>query len=248
MDTDRDLRARFAALRRADRATTPDFTAVVGRSRAIRRCASSTRSRRRSKPSSPSYARGDCRLRFIGVPKQTITVDLDLTADESKQLNAILQRGSKPLALDDVCTAAAEEYVRMILGQRVFGRFSDIQEYRLLLLIRCALGGVLPSERLVASLFQITDTRARSLIAAVLAKYQYELEKPLKQSLKDVLNKAQKKKDADEFVIQLDDSMLKLLQARLRALGKTYPAIRKTDNVGEYAIAPSARTDLLKDL
>lgn len=176
-----------------------------------------------------------------------VTIQFDLSADESKLLSAILGRGPKPLAIENVCAAAAEEYVRMILGQRVFGRASDMQEYRLFLLIQHALGGVLPSERLVASLFQITETRAKSLIAAVLAKYQYELEKPLRQSLKDILNKAQKQPDADEFVIQLDDSMLRLLQTRLRALG-TYPVIKRTDNVGEYLIAPSARRDLLKDL
>lgn len=178
---------------------------------------------------------------------RTIKFDLDLTADESKLLTTILQRAPKPLALEDVCAAASEEYVRMILGQRVFGRASDIQEYRLFLLIKCALGGVLPSERLVASLFQLTESRARSLLAAVLAKYQYDLDKPLRQSLKDILTRAQKQPDADEFVIQLDDSMLKLLQTRLKALG-TYPVIKKTDNVGEYLIAPSARRDLLKDL
>ena len=181
------------------------------------------------------------------MPKQTIKFDLDLTADESKLLTAILGKGPRSLAIEDVCAAASEEYVRMILGQRVFGRAGDIQEYRLFLLIKHALGGVLPSERLVASMFQLTETRAKSLIAAVLAKYQYDLEKPLRQSLKDVLNKAQQQKGADELVIQLDDSMLKLLQTRLRALG-TYPVIKKTDNVGEYLIAPSARRDLLKDL
>jgi hypothetical protein len=120
------------------------------------------------------------------VPKQTIKFDLDLSADESKLLSAILGRGPKPLAIEDVCV------------------------------IKCQI-----------------SVRSRQAIATV---------------AQDILTKAQKQQDADEFAIQLDESMLRLLQTRLKALGGTYPVIKKTDNVGEYLIAPSARRDLLKDL
>jgi hypothetical protein len=61
--------------------------------------------------------------------------------------------GTLRVAVDDLrehleahANAAVEEYVRMFLGQRVYTRGSDIREYRLLLLIRHALGGRIPSE------------------------------------------------------------------------------------------------------
>src|ERR1039458_7388469 len=107
----------------------------------------------------------------------TISVTPHLTSVERDQLAQILACEVSELdqVLSSYGSAALEEYVRMILGQRVFTRGSDILEHRLLLLVKEAFGGRIPDEQRVSALFQLSSTGSRSLIRAVLAKYQYEL-------------------------------------------------------------------------
>lgn len=62
----------------------------------------------------------------------------------------------------------------MFIGQRVFTRGRDIQEYRLFLLIRGPFGNTIPDDQMVCDLFQ-TTTQSRALVRSVMSKYQYEL-------------------------------------------------------------------------
>jgi hypothetical protein len=81
--------------------------------------------------------------------------------------------------------AAAEEYIRMILGQRVFTRGQDIREYRLYLLVKHVFAGKLPTEQQICSLFQTTTTQSRALLRAVMSKYQYELQEAIYDTLRE---------------------------------------------------------------
>ncbi|HYM60686.1 MAG TPA: hypothetical protein VEZ11_07320, partial [Thermoanaerobaculia bacterium] len=114
-----------------------------------------------------------------------ITVDLDLSDPETKQLAGTLGCSVKdlPAKLSDSCSAAAEEYARMFLGQKVFTRGSDIQEYRLFLLIRHAFGGSIPDEQHISDLFQTTASQSGSLIRSVMSKFQYELRQVIDATL-----------------------------------------------------------------
>jgi hypothetical protein len=100
-----------------------------------------------------------------------------LSPRERQQLAAALGCSTTAVAgeLRKYENAAAEEYVRMILGQRVFTRGQDMREWRLVLIIRHVFGGQLPSERTISNLFQTSTGQSRSLLRAVMAKYQYEL-------------------------------------------------------------------------
>jgi hypothetical protein len=77
-----------------------------------------------------------------------ISVSVELTAEEKKQLAAILGTTASNLdaALKPFAKAALEEYVRMFLGQRVFTRGSDAREFRLLLLIKHAFDNRFPDD------------------------------------------------------------------------------------------------------
>jgi hypothetical protein len=92
-----------------------------------------------------------------------IEFNIDINGDEAKQLAGILKSSASGLnaSLVPYASAAAQEYVGMILGQKVFTRGSDIMEYRLFLLIRTAFGNKLPDEQRVCDLFQCT-LRCRS--------------------------------------------------------------------------------------
>jgi hypothetical protein len=117
---------------------------------------------------------------------------MHLTDGERAQLAATF--GCAPDELDARISlytdAAREEYLRMVLGQRVFTRGQDIREYRLLLLIQHVFGGRLPSEAQVCAIFQTTTTQSRTLLRSVLAKFQYDLQEVTVNTLRDVLANA----------------------------------------------------------
>jgi hypothetical protein len=125
----------------------------------------------------------------------TVNFDFEMSEEEERLLRNILgdidpQKTFEEI-LSDFSKASFEEYYRMFLGQKVFTRGSDFQEYRLFLIIKRALENDIPSEELVSSLFQLTASQSRSLIRSVLSKYQYELHDALKNTLVKVLQNAQ---------------------------------------------------------
>lgn len=125
----------------------------------------------------------------------TVNFDFELSEEDERLLRNILseidpQRNFEEI-LSDFGKASFEEYYRMFLGQKVFTRGSDFQEYRLFLIIKRALENDIANEELVSSLFQLTASQSRSLIRSVLSKYQYELHDALNNTLIKVLQDAQ---------------------------------------------------------
>lgn len=82
-------------------------------------------------------------------------IEIPLSDLEESQLAMILGANPEELQvkLESVAKAAIQEYIRMFLGQKVFTRGSDFQEYRLYLLIRELFGNLVPSEQQVCALF-----------------------------------------------------------------------------------------------
>ena len=125
----------------------------------------------------------------------TVNFDFELAEEDERLLRNILcdidlQRTFDEI-LSDFGKASFEEYYRMFLGQKVFTRGSDFQEYRLFLIIKRALDNGIANEELVSNLFQLTSSQSRSLIRSVLSKYQYELHDAIKNTFIKVLQNAQ---------------------------------------------------------
>lgn len=125
----------------------------------------------------------------------TLNFDLELSEEEERLLRNILGDIDPQKTFDEILSdfgkASFEEYYRMFLGQKVFTRGSDFQEYRLFLIIKRALENDIANEELVSSLFQLTASQSRSLIRSVLSKYQYELHDAIENTLIKVLQNAQ---------------------------------------------------------
>lgn len=85
-------------------------------------------------------------------------------------------------------TAAFQEYIDMISGEKVFSRASDIREYRLFLLIKHVFEGEIPTERKVAELFQIKQSEARTMLRNVEAKYRRQLQTLFNDYLKKIVD------------------------------------------------------------
>jgi hypothetical protein len=177
-----------------------------------------------------------------------IEIQLPLTSIEKDQLAAILDTDSHGLdqAFVGYATAAAEEYARMILGQRVFTRGSDLREYRLLLLIKHVFPNNLPDDQTVSDLFQTTLSESRSLSKSVTAKFQYDLAGAKEATLKRVLAAAQQ--NGNEWLLTINSrTLVEQLNRDLAQMGAQLPPIRVKENTVSTFVAAASSYDKLKE-
>ncbi|GAA4748469.1 hypothetical protein GCM10023350_36750 [Nocardioides endophyticus] len=163
---------------------------------------------------------------------------MDLDKDERAQLAGTLGCTEADLdsELQSFFDAAQEEYVRMMLGQRVYTRGSDIREYRLLLLIKHAFKK-LPSEQQISGLFQTSAIQSRSLLRSVMSKYQYELQAIIRDSLSQLLTAATGPADGDKVVIVEAENFVEALNREIAAIdGRLQPVTRQASTTAAYVI------------
>ena len=173
-----------------------------------------------------------------------ITATLTLTPTEEAEIAAILGCNVADLSnrLNDCAKASIKEYLAMFRGQKVFKRGSDMLEYRLLLLIETAFAGVIPEERAVSSLFQTTLTESRSLIRAVISKYQYQLRTHVERTLGAYLNAAIRQNNAQDYAVVINSHNVvdELNKALADIDGSLSPVAKKKGSVSTFEIAPSS--------
>jgi hypothetical protein len=173
-----------------------------------------------------------------------ITARLDLDADDGVELAKILSctNAELPTRLEHFASAAIHEYVSMFLGQKVFRRGSDINEFRLFLLITKALDNRIPDEQLVCRLFQTSATESRALIRAVMSKYQYLLRDAVDSSMRQIIDAA--KQDHEDGPYEVVVNCLNVIDELNRALAEIDGTLRtiskKRGSVSTYEIAPSS--------
>jgi hypothetical protein len=171
-----------------------------------------------------------------------VSFEADLSEPDRLQLAGILNTDLAHLdeLLAPYAQAALTEYVRMILGQRIFRRGDEILEYRLLLMIKSIFGGLLPEEQQVSALFQRSPTQSRSLIRAVCSKYQYDLSQEIAASMRAALESVEDDPAGWSFntnSIHIVESMnlyLQLIEGSMQAVTK----VRGT--VSNYLLVPSS--------
>lgn len=177
---------------------------------------------------------------------------MKLTAEERKQLAATFGCETPKLTkeIGKYAIAAQEEYLRMILGQRVFTRGQDILEYRLYLFIKNVFDGRLPSEQRISSLFQTTTTQSRGLLRAVMSKYQYELQDAIRGTLREVLDTAQGDPNSDDHLITVDsENIIEALNRQIIAIDGSLRQVGKLRNsASTYVIADDSYTQLVEHL
>lgn len=173
-----------------------------------------------------------------------LTTTVNFTPEEEAEIAAILGCSAANLSgkLNSYVHASFKEYLTMIRGQKVFKRGSDMLEYRLFLLIESAFDGMVPDERTVSSLFQTTLTESRSLIRAVISKYQYQLRTYIDATLQQILNAANRLNATHDYtvVINSQNTVDELNKALADLDGSLTPVTKKRGSVSTYEIAPSS--------
>lgn len=172
-----------------------------------------------------------------------IQVEIQLEQNESKQLAGIIN--IKPNQLDkgfeSFARAAIQEYAQMFLGKKVFTRGSDMREFRLFLLIREAFGNKIPNEQKVCDLFQCSTTQARSLIRAVMSKYQYDLHDAIQATLKETVQSVQLNGGGALTVIINSENLVDALNRDLASIDGSLPQVAKKKNtVSTYELQNSS--------
>lgn len=178
-----------------------------------------------------------------------IVSELKLKDDEAEQLAGILgiKLGELESAFGFFAAAAVEEYVRMFLGQKVFTRGSDMREYRLFLLIRNAFGNSIPDEQMICALFQCTQSQSRSLLRAVMSKYQYELSSAIATSLKRAVESVHKDGNGTWVVTVKSENIIAELNKELASIdGGQDEVIRLAGKLATYELQPAAYAALCK--
>lgn len=174
---------------------------------------------------------------------------MSLSRAEKAQLADTLGCGVRELAteLRNYNAAAAEEYARMMLGQRVFTRGSDMREYRLFLLITHAFGAM-PDERTISALFQTTTTQSRGLLRAVMSKYQYELQAAIRRTLETQLRgAAPDPNDPDIWNITIDsENVIEALNREIASIDGTLPQISRVRGTVSTFEIPNSSYEQLK--
>jgi hypothetical protein len=180
-----------------------------------------------------------------GVVVEISTV-VNLQSEEEVEIAAILGCNTIELnnKLNVLIGAAFEEYLTMLRGQKVLKRGSDILEYRLFLLIKTTFNGTIPDEQIVSNLFQTTHTESRSLIRAVLSKYQYQLRSFIDNTMRIALKSAtfveQEKKQFYSVVINSQNIIYGLNRLLAELDGSLPPVIKKKGSVSTYEIKSSS--------
>jgi len=178
------------------------------------------------------------------MPELTIETKIILSDSEVVELAKIIGCSKSELenSLKQYSATALTELVTMFLGQKVFSRGSDMLEYRLYLLIKNVCSGLIPDEQRVCRLFQMTSTTSRSLIRAVMSKYQYLLKTEIDDTLKMLIESVDVEDDNDDLSVgihnlNLVDEFNKLL---IQIDSSLPPVKKKRGSVAVYTIKPSS--------
>jgi hypothetical protein len=173
-----------------------------------------------------------------------LSVNIQLTEEDQVELSRILECEVADLAdtLSPYASAGVEEIVTMFLGQKVFSRGTDMREYRLYLLIKHAFSNRIPNEQSVCKLFQSTSSGSRSLIRAVMSKYQYLLKDAIDDTLKDRLNATEVDEDNDLLTIAIYNlNLVDELNRVLAEIDSSLPPVqKKRGSVSTYEIKLSS--------
>lgn len=173
-----------------------------------------------------------------------INTKIELSGEDQQELTRILDCSvdGLPDALSAYSAAALTEYVSMFLGQKIFRRGSDINEYRLFLLITTVFGNIIPDEQEVCRLFQTSATESRALIRAVMSKFQYQLRDATDNSICKALDSSQKEGETGPYVVTINSqNVVEELNRALATIDGSLQQIKKRrGSVSTFEISPSA--------
>lgn len=153
-------------------------------------------------------------------------------------------------AIEKVAYAALKEYKEMFLGMGLPSRADEIQQHRLFHLIKCYFKRKLPTEAEISAMFQLTQSRSRSLLRLVMTRFHYDLEQEIRNSLKETVKQANLDEESKEYrVIIQSDNILEELNRIIAMEAPKLDPVSKVRNMSRtYAISLDSYATLCKHL
>jgi hypothetical protein len=175
-----------------------------------------------------------------------------LTENEKNKLMKLLgcENDDEKFAIDitKIAQASLCEYKDMLLGMGMPTRADEIRQYRLLHLIKNYFIDRLPSEAEVSSMFQLTQSKSKSLIQNAITRFRYQLENEIRNTLINNLKQAEFDKDANEYHLVIQSgNVLEELNRIIATIAPELDPIRKIRNMSRsYSISEDS-FDKLKE-
>lgn len=175
-----------------------------------------------------------------------------IKADEIERLENLFQTSNNTEfseAIKKVVFAALTEYKEMFLGMSLPSRADEIRQHRLFYLIENYYVDRIPSESEVSSMFQLTQTRSKSLIRAVMTRFHYQLESQILDTLKkEIENKIEGEDDTYQLVIK-SDIVVEELNLIIDRVAPSLDRIKRVQNSARtYSISKRSYDKIHHDL
>ncbi len=143
-----------------------------------------------------------------------------------------------------VSKAALNEYMDMILGINLPTKANEFRERKLFHLMHFYFKKRFPQESEILSMFQLTESGSRTLLRNVRAKFKYELEEVINNSVKKILEKPKKSGDNYRFIIR-SENILEEIKQVVSVEAPELDQIQKVKNsAGVYTIPPDTYSKL----
>lgn len=175
------------------------------------------------------------------------------TPDEETKLRQLLNANTDPqfkTALSKVVFAALDEYKDMFLGSGLPSRADEIRQFRLYYLIKRYFDGRIPDELEISTMFQVPESKAKSLILNVLARFRYHLEEEITRTLQQIIQGAEHHHTPDDYRVFIgSENMIAELDRIISKAGVRYKTLSKVRNEPNmYAIASDSYALLCQQL
>lgn len=168
-----------------------------------------------------------------------------ITREEQVKLRRLLKADTDlqyQKGLNKIALAALNEYKDMFLESGLPTKADEIRQYRLYYLIKHYFDGRIPDELEVSIMFQVPESRAKSLILNVLARFRYTLEQEIINTLKQIMQSAELHHSPDEYRVSIgSENMVAEFDRIIAQAGVKYMHLSKVRNEpNTYSIAPDS--------
>lgn len=176
----------------------------------------------------------------------TITIPKGFLAEQEvvklKELFDLEKDADFQNALTGVVLAGLKEYRDMFLGDGLPSRADEIRQFRLLYLIENHFKTYIPNELEVATMFQIPESRSRSLIRYVIARFRHDIEQQILNTVDDLIGSAQNVQGSSNYQIYIGaDNMYEEINRIIHLSGTKYRLLTRVLNESHlYMISPDS--------
>ncbi|MTC74052.1 hypothetical protein GKR75_07150 [Providencia sp. wls1919] len=184
-----------------------------------------------------------------------MNINFDLTTQDMNQekeelLKIILKIDDAKFqdTLNKVAKASFLEYLLMMTETGMPNRADEIRQNRLLLLIQHYFGDKLPTEADLSTIFRLTQSQSKTLLANTVSRFKHTLDSTLINTMKLIIESAEKSNELYLVVINSDivkDELNKLITQKQPTLK---PITKRKGSAGQFEISEDSYELLCTEL